>query len=155
MRLIDIYGCDDTKTQATEYLYKLIAERLTEPELNISGTMPTLADHVAFVKSMPYRAWFMIEHPSITNQGIQTWVGYVSATQRNEIGIVLEKAYRGRGLGPQALLMFMDRMKPLPAIPSERSGHWIANINPANARSIATFEHLGFRHIQNTYELPG
>jgi L-amino acid N-acyltransferase YncA len=30
---------------------------------------------------------------------------------------------------------------------------FLANINPANARSIRMFEKMGFGHIQNTYRL--
>ena len=30
---------------------------------------------------------------------------------------------------------------------------FLANVNPRNKKSIAMFEAMGFRHLQNTYEL--
>ena len=44
---------------------------------------------------------------------------------------------------------------PLPGIPSKTAGHFVANINPGNARSIHTFGKLGFKHVQNTFTLEG
>jgi hypothetical protein len=43
------------------------------------------------------------------------WVGYISATHDNEIGIVLLKRFRGRGFGPlamQELMKLHGRTRP-------------------------------------------
>lgn len=159
MRLVDIYHGTGVTPGAIEFLYGLIEQRMTEPEVNISATMPTLEQHRQFVHRRPYRCWYLIE-PPLTNpthndlpmQPVR--VGYVSATQRNEIGIVLMKEYRGRGYGAQAVRLLMDLHLPLPAIPSERRGRWIANVAPGNEHSKHLFgDKLGGKLIQHTYEL--
>ena len=53
---------------------------------------------------------------------------------------------------PRAIKLLMAIHDPLPAIPGERNGHWIANIAPGNLHSQHVFQKLGFRPIQITYE---
>ena len=152
IRLVDVYQGTGVAPGAIEFLYQLIEQRMTEPEVNISATMPTLEQHRQFVHRRPFRCWYLIEvECPVSGAG---WVGYVSATQRNEIGVVLLKEHRGQGFGAQAVRTLLDLHQPLPAIPSERRGEWLANINPANEASTALFRSLGFTHIQNTYALP-
>ena len=130
-------------------LYQLLRERSTEndPHVNISHrALPPYREHLAFVRSRPYRAWFFVKVDGLI-------AGYVNVTRRNEIGIILSADYRGKGIGKQALQMLLTRTKPMAAKPSERSPGFLSNINPKNARSIALFTSLGFKHIQNTYEL--
>lgn len=147
MRLVDVYDGGKVARGAIDFLFELIKERMTEPEVNISATMPTIEQHRQFVFRRPYRAWFLIEN----DEGDR--VGYVSATHRNEIGIVLLKAHRGLGHGKAAVKALMQMLEPLPEIPSERRGCWLANVNPENKASIALFSGLGGKHIQNTYAL--
>lgn len=135
--------------KAIDILYELLRIRSTEddPHTNISHRrLPPMHDHAEFYYSKPYRLWFLIK---VDGQS----AGSLSVTRNNEIGIVLFPAWRGRGIAKQALQMLIARHKPLPASPSRRNGGWLANINPRNARSIALFEGLAFKHIQNTYEL--
>lgn len=135
--------------KADQILYKLIEERSTEQDdyTNISHRkVPTWAAHKAFIASNPYRYWFLI------NVG-DVYIGSLSVTYNNEIGIVLFRSNRGRGFGTRAVRKLMDEYTPLKAIPSKRPGHWVANINPKNVPSIGLFEKLGARHIQNTYAL--
>lgn len=163
MNLIDVYESDGApKRDAVTFLFDLIAQRMTEPEVNISATMTTWEEHQAFVKRMPYRCWNLIEiAPRTPEEAIRAggfiapvWVGYVSATRRNEIGIVLLKCHRGRGYGERAVRMLMEKHQPLPAISGERRGSWLANVNPANEHSKHIFrDKLGGRFIQETYEL--
>jgi RimJ/RimL family protein N-acetyltransferase len=143
MKLVDVYT---DREKSMVFLYELIKERMTEPEVNISATMPTWQQHRQFVCRKPYRCWYLIEVDG-------AFVGYVSATANNEIGIVIAKASRGKGYGPMAIKELMRMHDPLPAIPSKRSGKWLANINPKNERSIGMFTSLGFKHLQNTYAL--
>lgn len=152
IRLVDVYKEDGSaKPLAVSFLFDLIAERVLEPNVNISATMPSLTAHKEFVAKRPYRCWYLVEE---VLDGTDRLVGYVSATHRNEIGIVLFKKHRGKGFGAQAVKLLMERHSPLPGIPSERRGRWIANVNPENEHSKHLFgEKLGGKLIQITYEL--
>lgn len=130
-------------------LYDLLIERSQEEDasVNISHrALPTYAQHWDFVRSAPYYRWYLIYDN-------EEFVGSISITKRNEIGIVLKRKARGCGFGKSAVKRIIETEVPLPAVPGERSGKFLANINPNNARSIALFTGLGFKHIQNTYEL--
>lgn len=150
MKLVPI----SREPQAARILYELLKERSGgDPHVNISHLrLPTWDEHVAFVKSRPYRYWYLIraEWDGPLREG---YVGYISCTRLNEIGIVLFKARRGKGYGRQALMQFIADHEPLPAIPSKRSGRFLAHINPKNAASIKLFTGAGFAHIQQTYAL--
>lgn len=122
--------------QAAEILYRLLEER--SDDINISHrSMPTWRQHLSFIRSRPYTAWYLLEHE-------KEIVGSIYLSKTNEIGIFLLRAHQGRGLGKKAVQTLMKRH------PRKR---FLANINPRNGNSIAMFEGMGFRHIQNTYEL--
>ena len=148
-----------TDVHATDFLYDLLKERSSEndPHMNISHRrLPSWGDHVHFVQSFPYRAWYLIGYREAAPDAQKlVWAGYVSATPRNEIGVIISKPYRRMGIARAAIQQFMALHKPLPAVPSVRSGDWLANINPKNEASIKLFSSLGFGHLQNTYSLPG
>lgn len=144
MNLLNVYAVD-TQRAALEFLFDLMRERERENQANISFKLPTWAEHVTFVSRRPYRHWYII----VIESG--SWTGSISATNRNEIGIVLLKRYRGHGIGPAAVRRFIDAHQPLPGIPSERSDKWLANIAPSNEPSRKMFERLGFKIIQHTY----
>lgn len=159
IELVDVYG----EPLAMDILYDLLKERSTEddPNVNISHrALPPYEEHRAFVDSFPYRAWHLIrlneevpcegEAPAVI---APTYVGYVSITRRDEIGIVLFRAHRGKGYGRKAMQLLLDRYKPQEAIASERAGVFLANINPKNERSIRLFTSLGFKLRQHTYGL--
>lgn len=131
MRLVDVYD----SPAASKLLYQLMEER--SPEVNISHrALPDWDSHLTFIASRPYDAWYLIEKSGER-------VGAIYLSKANEIGVFILNAHRGRGHGKRAIEMLMELH------PRER---FLANINPANSRSIAFFESLGFRHIQNTYE---
>lgn len=131
MELVDVYRAPET----WRVLYELLAER--EDHQNISHrALPSWGAHVAFVESRPYPHWYAIDEGG--------FVGAVYLTARDEIGLFLLRWARGRGLARKALDMLRAR-HPRP--------RYLANINPRNEGSIAFFEGMGFRHIQNTYEL--
>ena len=135
--------------EAIDALYALLRVRSEEddPYVNISHRkLPSLHDHAAFVRSHPYRAWYLVRVDGLT-------AGSVNLTKLNEVGIVLHPDYRGKGVGKAALKLVLNRHRPLAGIPAHRSGHWLANIHPLNERSTRLFEGLGFKHIQNTYQL--
>lgn len=148
MNLISVYSRD---LDATKLLYEMLRERSTEEDayVNISHrALPTWKEHVAFVRSKPFRAWYIIRIGTAEAIG-----GNCYLTWQNEVGIILVRAWRGLGFGPVAVKLMLERHKPLKAIPAKRRGHFIANINPANDRSVRMFESLGFHHLSNTYEL--
>lgn len=132
MKLVDVYG----EPVATALLYSLLSER--GEDVNISHReLPPIEQHSAFLRSRPYAAWYLIATD-------ERYVGAIYLTRDDEIGVFIRKDQQGHGYGRAAVELLMKTH------PRER---FLANINPANARSIRFFEQLGFRHIQNTYEL--
>jgi len=137
----DVY----TTPEATEILYDLLRERQYDPEVNISHTtLPSFADHRDFVERRPYWCWFLISDE-------EDWIGTVSVTMRNEIGIFIFRSHRGKGYGRKSLEKLLQDYKPQPPIFSERYAGWVANIAPNNEKSSRLFESLGFKLTQKTY----
>ena len=141
IEFVDVYQ----DSLASWFLWDVLRDRMDDPDVNISATMPTWEEHVKFFNSKPYPLWFLISNG-------REYVGYISLTNRNEIGIVILKEHHNKGYGSSAVKKLMDEYDLFPPIPSERVGKFIANINPLNTKSIEMFERLGFKHIQNTYK---
>ena len=151
IRLLDVYQAGTIRPGALEFLYELMKER--EPEVNISHrAFPSFEQHRQYVTRRPYRFWYLIERQAEGKEE-PVWIGFISATHANEIGIVIRKPFRGNGFGPMAIGQLMLGHKPNPAEPGVRTGNWVANIAPANQHSQRTFAKLGFRKIQETFEL--
>lgn len=134
---------------APQLLYELLRERSEEHDavVNISHrALPPYKQHLAFMRSKPYRAWYLVKADGIA-------IGNVTLGEMNEIGIVLARAHRGKGYGKQALRLLLERYQPRPAIPARRVGQFIAHINPKNEASIRLFTGLGFALKQQTYQL--
>lgn len=137
---------------AHDILYRLLKER--RPDESISHKrMPTWEEHCRFVDSQPYQFWYIVSaHDPL--EGFTEWtkdanpVGAIYLTERlAEIGCWIFDEFENSGLRAQAILALM-RKHPRP--------RYVANINPRNADLTAVFSELGFKHIQNTYELePG
>lgn len=119
--------------QAINILYDLLAERTPEQSISHKG-MPTMDEHTAFVRSQPYQAWYMIDVDG-------DYVGCVYLSKAREIGVSIFEKRRGKGYATQAVEELMRKWP----------GKFYANINPANAASIAFFSKLGFQQIQVTY----
>lgn len=135
MKLRDVY---EDCTVSRRLLYQLLGER--EPHESISHRgMPHYDDHCDFVASRPYAHWYLVEDAGCC-------VGAVYLTRQGEIGVGIFKAHRGHRYGHDAVVEVM-RLHP---------GRLLANINPANAASIALFRQLGFgpEPIQITLERP-
>jgi Acetyltransferases, including N-acetylases of ribosomal proteins len=142
--LIDVY---QGRADVERYLYVLMAERLEEGDANISHVkMPTMDEHEDFIRRHVYRAWYVIAHP-VTGE----MLGAASITPNNELGIVISPKHRHSGHAREALIALMAAHPPLPGLPSQRSAHYVANIRPGNAASIALFQSLGFNLLQHTY----
>jgi len=139
-------GKGDPRPGATEILFELLAER--PKEANISHTtMPSYAQHELFVRSKPYRAWFLV----LNDYGQK--VGAASLTNNNEIGIAILKRYQRQGYALEAIQVVV-KFPPLPGVPSQRNAHYVANVAPHNEASHQLFTKAGWRPIQVTYELP-
>jgi RimJ/RimL family protein N-acetyltransferase len=111
--------------------------------------MPSREEHARFVASYPYRCWFLIEEVAS-----RTFVGACYLTQMNEVGVAVLKEFQRRGLARAALLELLHAHQPLPAIPGQRRGRFVANVAPRNAASRKFFESLGAVVVQHTYEIP-
>lgn len=136
VKLVNIYSPEGQKLSPHVRLWELLAERT--PEQSISHQqMPTLSEHIRFIDSQPYLAWYFILL-------LDELVGCIYLTHQREIGISIYQAYQGNGYAKQAIGVLMQ------AYP----GEFYANINPANKASINLFtKHFGGKLIQHTYKL--
>lgn len=160
INLVNVYQAGRIVEGAVEFLYKLLNER--PPEANISHReLPTLERHRAFVLRRPYRAWYLIaaEPQAPRDDGFggklafePVWVGTVSLTSRNEIGVAVLREYQRRGYARAAVLQLMAEVSPLDPVPGLRAGRYIANVAPGNEASHALFEGMGAKLVQLTYE---
>lgn len=118
-------------------LWALLRER--GPHESISHrAMPTWAEHVGFVRSSPYKGWWLID------SDLPQAVGSVYLTHQGEIGLAIFRLYRERGYATAAVRAVMQ-MHP--------GTRFLANVNPANAASRALWESLGGKVVQVTYEI--
>jgi RimJ/RimL family protein N-acetyltransferase len=121
---------------APQLLYQLLQER--KPSVNISHrVMPTWQQHRKFIARRPYSAWYLVKSGA-------EYVGAVYLTAANEIGVSILARSRGLGLGARAVRTLMRK---------HGRRRYLANINPRNTRSIRMFRRMGFKIIQETYEL--
>ena len=130
MKLVDVYETPE----AVDVLWELLVER--DASVNISHKEPSWEKHVAFVRSKPYSAWYLIV------AGPET-VGAIYLSNLDEIGVFILRRHQGKGHGPRAIGAIIRKHK---------RDRYLANISPRNARSIRLFEKLGFCLIQQTYE---
>lgn len=130
MNLFDVYVPENL---AVMDLYDLLGER-TEQESISHKEMPSYEQHCKFVESMPYPYWHMIEEGSAI-------VGSIYLTVKDEIGLFIFNAHKGKGYGKAAINLLMEMY------PRDR---YLANINPNNEASKAFFSGLGFTTLQET-----
>tara|TARA_B110000014_G_C20050564_1_gene546472 strand:+ start:289 stop:690 length:402 start_codon:yes stop_codon:yes gene_type:complete len=117
-----------------EYLYELLKQR--EGSVNISHrSTPEWETHVEYIKNNSYQAWDIILIDG-------NKVGNIYLTEKNEIGIFIDKRFQSKGYGSIAIEKFMKK---------NGKKRYLANINPTNYKSIQFFGKHGFLHIQNTY----
>jgi len=120
---------DDAK-----FLFDLLKQR--EGIVNISHkSLPTWEEHVEFIKNNTYQSWDIIWVDNVR-------IGNIYLTDRDEIGIFLDKKSQSNGYGSIAINEFMKK---------NGKKRYLANISPTNYKSIQFFGKHGFTHIQNTY----
>lgn len=143
LTLRNVYESDgEPRWAAVVLLHRLLAERPPEANISHSGKLPSIEEHERFVRSNPYRFWFVI--------AAAQEVGAIYATAGNEIGIFIFKDHQERGYATAAIQEFMRLHDPLPI----GRRQWLANVAPKNWKSKVLFEKLGGHICQLTYELP-
>lgn len=131
------FGGVDVHEDDLAFLYTLLEER--EPYQSISHErMPEYPEHLAFVMSRPYEAWYLIESEALHG----TKVGCIYLTKQREIGVTVLRAFHRYGFARMSAMAMMQ-LHP---------GRFLANINPANIPSESLWRSLGFKLIQHTYE---
>lgn len=138
IKLVDVYK----EPRAKDYLYNLLEERKAYESIS-HNTLPTWQEHLDFIARIPYKAWYIIMNESGI-EDIGEPVGSIYLSYNNEIGIGIFENERRHGYATDAIKLLME-MHP--------EKFYLANINPANLKSINLFNKLGFKHIQNTYKL--
>jgi RimJ/RimL family protein N-acetyltransferase len=130
MNLISIYERPDRAL----VLHQLLEER--DDTANISHkVMPSWDEHVRFVESKPYQAWYFIEDNGT--------IGACYLSKQDEIGVFIFKAYQGKHYGTWAIEALMLK---------HGKRRYLANVSPRNERSLEVFRNLGFKPIQITHE---
>ena len=130
MKLIPV----DKHKDSVEHLFALLRERHQNESIS-HKSMPTAEQHRQFVESHPYLEWYLIAVDSVM-------VGAVYITKQQELGIGIFESYRRLGYAKEALKIIMHK----------HPGRCLANINPANDKSVRLFSKLGFHLIQQTYQ---
>jgi RimJ/RimL family protein N-acetyltransferase len=131
MQLVSVYHTEG----ADQILYNLLAERPVYSRISHKG-MPTMKEHQAFMRSIPYQAWYLI----LVNEAA---VGSVYLTRAREVGLFVFKTHQGEGVGREALRLLREK----------HPGPLFANINPGNRQSRNFFVRNGFKLKQVTYAL--
>ena len=120
---------DDAK-----FLFDLLKQR--EGIVNISHkSLPTWEEHVEFIKNNTYQSWDIIWVDNVR-------IGNIYLTDRDELGIFLDKKSQSNGYGSIAINEFIKK---------NGKKRYISNINHTIYKSILFYGKHGFIHIQNTY----
>ena len=121
-------------------LYELLKKR----NHGIShSSMPSFSQHRKFVKSKPYRAWYIVVCSEIP-------VGTFYLSNENVVGINIKDDLI-RDLLPNVMSYILKKYKPLQEIKSVRAARFICNIPPKNIILRDTFDQLNQELLQLTY----
>lgn len=124
-------------------LYELLSKR----NHNISHqTLPSYEQHSIFVRSHPYRKWFLVKISDV-------YVGSFYITFENTVGINLLDDFIPEAL-PLVIHEIHLKFKPLPEIKSVRSRSFSVNVAPTNLLLISALEQCGCVISQVSYLLP-
>jgi RimJ/RimL family protein N-acetyltransferase len=133
---INLVEVDASNNSDLLLLWRCLAERPKRANISHDGKLPLWENHVEFVKSKPYREWYIIK---VLVEGTWMSCGNFYITHRNEVGIFILKQYKRCGIAFSVL-------KKIP-----NKGEFFANIAPRNYPSQRLFKKCGFVHVQNTY----
>ena len=111
----------------------------------ISANLKTSYDsHRKFFFHHPYRFWYFV----LKNE---QEIGLFYGTHTNTIGINVEqKSYATISC---IIKYILNEYKPLPAVPSVRSGNFNINISPEDRDLNAIMLKMGFGLLQKTYRI--
>ena len=125
-----------------ECLFELLGQRLHK----ISCEDVSYSEHKRFVKSHPYRDWFLIRVSD-------SYVGSFYVSNENTIGINLSDGYISLVVS-QIVKFVKENFEPLPPIPSIRSDKFAVNVPPSNVQLAKALEEVNAKIAQISYFLP-
>ena len=109
------------------FLYELLKNK--DPNSNISHKkMPSYNSHIRFIKSKPYKVWYII-YMKLDHKLRYDWkekVGSIYLSKNDEIGIFVSNEFQGKNIGKLALSELMKQN------PRQR---YLANVSPKNKKS--------------------
>ena len=127
-------------TEDSALLWHLLKER--PPYANIThGKAPSMNEHLNFIKSEPYHAWYIIEGEVIA--GMKD-IGAIHLTKDDEIGIAILRKFWRQG-GARASIKELMKLQP--------RKKYLANIAPTNMHSQRLFKQMKFKTLQYTLVL--
>ena len=125
-----------------EKLFDLLGGRLHR----ISYEENSYSEHEVFVKSHPYRDWFLIRVS-------ENYVGSFYVSKENTIGINVSDEHTF--LVVPSIINFVNKnFKPLPLIPSVRSDRFAINVPPSSTQLAKALDAIDAKIAQVTYFLP-
>ena len=125
-----------------ESLFELLVQRVHK----ISCEDVSYSEHKQFVKSHPYRDWFLIRVSD-------SYVGSFYVSKENTIGINVSDGYISLVVS-QIINFVKENFKPLPPIPSIRSDKFAVNVPPSNLQLTNALEDVDAKIAQISYVLP-
>ena len=125
-----------------ESLFELLLQRVHK----ISCEDVSYNEHKRFVKSHPYRDWFLIRVSD-------SYVGSFYVSKENTIGINVSDGYVSLVV-TQIVIFVKENLKPLPPIPSIRSDKFAVNVPPSNVQLAKALEEVDAKIAQISYILP-
>lgn len=125
---------------------KILYELLTIRKHVISHTdTPSYAEHKAFVRNHPYRAWLLV-------RDTESCLGSVYVHTDNSIGVNIIEDRVADCLG-ELIDKLLQSYKPLPAIKSVRNSSFSINVAPTNQALISALDKRRYSLAQLTYTL--
>ena len=118
-----------------EFLFELLKNRKSYENIS-HKKLPTMAQHIKFVKSKPYTKWYIIFLDGKK-------AGSIYLSKHDEIGISVKNGFK-KSLVEIASLKLMKKK-----IPRKR---YLANVNPKNSKAIKFFKQNHFKLLQYTFE---
>tara|TARA_B100000768_G_scaffold177471_1_gene191711 strand:- start:777 stop:1202 length:426 start_codon:yes stop_codon:yes gene_type:complete len=126
----------------TESLFKLLNQR---KHFISHKKKPSFAEHQEFVRSNPYRVWYILERNSKP-------IGTIYISKENTIGINFSVSTDYKFI-EEVLNYVKANYSPLPAIKSIRGGAFSINVSPKNKTLITALEILKSKVVQISYSI--
>ena len=123
-----------------ETLYDLLSKKNHSISHEV---MPDFEEHKNFVKSNPYRAWYLIYFK-------EEAVGSFYLSNDNSVGINIEE-YQDIECMKEILIFIKNNHSPLKPIKSKRAAKFHIHISPENSFLRNSLEKLSKKLIQITY----